>query len=96
MIDALELIFSAPVLLWDWGIMNIGYAIGREITPDEISVLQADILPRPMGVVIYPREWYDPADYFAMAEDTGAGAAGFADDSGGWPGTGGGRLAEEF
>jgi Protein of unknown function (DUF2612) len=84
-----------PMVLWDFGGMAMGYAIGRALTADEIAILSGpDIIARPMGVQVSMRETFDPLDYFGFDDDPGA--TGFADDSAGFPGVGGGRLAEEF
>lgn len=94
-ISQLVLIFGVTVQLTDWMGMAIGYAIGRALSSDEIAVLQGDILPKPMGVMINPREWFDINNFFGMLEDTRPGRAQFADDSGSSP-VGGGKLAVDF
>lgn len=63
-------LFGAPVRLADHGGMAISYVVMREPTADEVSVLDADIVPRPMGVKV-TRAWA-PAIYFGFAEDPGA------------------------
>jgi hypothetical protein len=91
LIGELALIFpGAPVRLFDFEHMTIGYLIGVVLTADEIAVLSGDILPRPMGVQVKPRGFYDPAAYFGFADDPSA--KGFADDTIRGPG----KLAEGF
>jgi hypothetical protein len=86
--------FGAPVTLIDHGGMSITYQVGREPTADELAMLNDDIVARPMGVQV-TRQWYDP-DYFALEEVSDPGGHGLADDSGGYPGVGGGDLITDF
>lgn len=92
-----QLFGAYPMIVWDFGGMSMGYAIGRTLTVDELAILSGpDIISRPMGVQVSVRETFDSSAYFGFAEDTGTGAMGFADDTAGFPGTGGGPLALEF
>jgi len=90
-IASIGIIFpGAPVRLFDFEGMAIGFLIGVSLTADDISVLSGDILPRPMGVRINPRGFYDPNAYFGFADDPNA--KGFSDDTIRGPG----KLAEGF
>jgi hypothetical protein len=91
LIAGLALIFpGAPIRYFDLGGMTISYLIGAVLTADDVAVLSGDILPRPAGVEINPRAYFDPAAYFGFAEDPNA--KGFADDVVRGPG----KLAEGF
>lgn len=91
--DMLANMFGVAVQLTDYGGMSVAYVIFREPTSDEIAVLDEDILARSMGVKV-SRSWVPATGYFGFAENPNA--LGFADDSGGYPGTGGGELAVDF
>lgn len=83
--NVLSFIFGAPIVnVDDFGGMNIGIAIGRQLTQLEQAILtQIDLLPRPACVTIVSVTSYDPADYFGFSELSGAvyqpGALGFGE-----------------
>lgn len=88
-IAELETIFGVEVRFSDLGGMAISISVGRIPTADEIAVLQADILPRPMGVKLFTQ--YHAAGAFGF-DDT-PGATTFSENGGASVGTG---FAEIF
>jgi len=70
----------------------IEIATGAPPSADIIALLDEGPVPRAMGVGV-GRDWYDPAEWFAFAEDTAPNAKGFGEL--GDP-TKGGGLAELF
>jgi hypothetical protein len=85
---------STPFRYYDLGGMAVGIEVGTGAPPsaDQLALLDNGPSPRAMAVGV-GREWYHADDYFAFAEDTGAGAKGFglASDP-----TVGGKLAMLF
>lgn len=91
-VGVLSALLGTSIQITDFGGMAIGIAIGRAPSADELAILNTDVLARPMGVTM-SRVWVPPG-YFGFAEDPLA--LGFADDSAGEPGTGGGTFAVDF
>ena len=74
------------------GGMSFGYGVSRILTADELALLSGDILPRPIGVEVGPREHFDIANFFGF--DDQPGALGFDAEDPGDPA--GGSFAEDF
>lgn len=96
-VAALTTIFGAtPFRYYDLGGMAVGLELGTGAAPssDIIALIDRDtgLVAVADGVGV-GRVWYDPADYFAFAEDLGAGAKGFGLES---DASIGGRLAMLF
>ncbi len=74
---------STPWRYYDLGGMVIGTDVGTGTTPPSNDTIA--LLDRDTGLVAVAdgvgdiREWYDPAEWFAFAEDTGSGADGFTE-----------------
>lgn len=91
--SALSFIFGgAPTVVDDIGGMSFGIAIGRGVTLTEIALLDQDILPRPAGVRIAWRGYYNAADGY-LGFDGQPGAVGFQEEGATGPA---GFLMEEF
>jgi hypothetical protein len=94
-LDFLVFVFGAtPFRFFDLGGMSVGIEIGSGAPPpdDQIALLDAGPTTRAMAVGVI-RVWYDPAEWFAFAEDTAPNAKGFGEI--GDP-TKGGGMAEIF
>lgn len=72
--------------------MLVETGTGLPPTADQMALLDDGPVPRAMAVGV-GRDWYDPASYFAFAEDIGAGAKGFGEIG---DATKGGKFAEIF
>lgn len=91
-VAALEYMFNAPAVVDDPGTMAIGLYIGRQLTLTERAIITGlDILPRPAGVRIATRGYYNSDGYLGW--DTQTGAVPFAEE--GYTGPLG-FLMEEF
>lgn len=91
-VRALNFMFSAPAVIDDPGTMAIGVAIGRQLTLVERAIItELDILPRPSGVRIAWRGYYNGNGYLGFEGQPGA--APFAEE--GYTGPLG-YLMEEF
>lgn len=73
-LSSLSLLFSSsdetvPVILDDPGTMHIGIAIGRPITYlEKLLISEVDILPRPAGVQLDYRSWFQNGNVFGFQE----------------------------
>ena len=71
---SLSLLFSSsdetvPVILDDPGTMHIGIAIGRPVTYlEKLLISEVDILPRPAGVQLDYRSWFQNGNVFGFQE----------------------------
>lgn len=91
-IKALTFIFNAQTIIDDPGDMTIGIYIGRPITLTELAIITGlDILPRPAGVRIRTRGYFNSTGYLGFNGQLGA--APFAEE--GYTGPLG-QLLEEF
>lgn len=91
-VKALNFMFNAPAVINDPGTMAIDVYIGRNITlVEQAIVTQLDILPRPAGVRINTRGYYNGSGYLGF--DGQPGAVPFAEE--GYVGPIG-ALMEEF
>lgn len=80
-LDFLVFVFGVtPFRYYDLGAMTVGIEIGTGASPsaDEIALLDDGPTTRAMAVGV-GREWYDPAGWFAFAEDTAPNAKGFTE-----------------
>lgn len=95
LLQILTQVFQADVRLSDFGGMRIGYAIARNVTADEIAILNGGaggtILARPMGVHV-TQQWFVEGDFFGF-DDT-PGALTFGEEN--LPAPPGGRFSEIF
>lgn len=94
-VTALEFVFDpTPFRFIDLGYMSVivEIATGAPPSDDQIALLDYGPMPRAMAVGV-GRDWYDPASYFAFADDVGAGAKGFGEIG---DATKGGPMAEIF
>ena len=64
-------IFGVEIRFISFGYMSINVMVGRDPTVDEISALQADILPRPAAVQMTVGS-YVPGGFFGFFGTTGA------------------------
>jgi Protein of unknown function (DUF2612) len=88
---ALSYVFGGvPCVVEDVGGMAIGIAIGRPVTLMEVALMNLDILPRPAGVRIAWRGYYDASSYLGFEGQPGAQP--FAEEGA----TTGPQLLEEF
>ena len=72
-IKALTFMFDAPAIVDDPGTMAIGVYIGRNLTLVERALLtQLDILPRPAGVRIETRGYFNGSGYLGFEGQDGA------------------------
>lgn len=60
---------SVPVILDDPGTMSISIAIGRQVTYlEKLLISEIDILPRPAGVRLEARSWFNNGNVFGFQE----------------------------
>lgn len=91
-IKSLQFIFNAPAIIDDQGDMAVSVYIGRYLSLTELAIITGlDILPRPSGVRIRTRGYYNGTGYLGF--DGQPGAAPFAEE--GYVGPLG-QLMEEF
>jgi hypothetical protein len=91
-VQAIRFMFGAPALIDDRGTMTMDVFIGRPLTLVERAIITGlDILPRPSGVRIQTRGYYNAAGYLGFEGQPGA--ITFAEE--GTPGPLG-LLMEEF
>lgn len=91
--SALSFMFGGvPTVVDDPGGMAVGVAIGRPVTLTEIALLNQDILPRPAGVRVSWRGYYNAAEGY-LGFDGQPGAVGFKEEGATGPA---GFLMEEF
>lgn len=91
-IRALSFIFDAPAVIDDRGDMAVSVYIGRPLSLTELAIITGlDILPRPSGVRIATRGYYNGDGYLGF--DGQEGAATFSEE--GYTGPIG-QLMEEF
>lgn len=91
-IKSLQFIFNAPAIIDDQGDMTVSIYIGRYLSLTEIAIITGlDILPRPAGVRIRTRGYYDGNGYLGFDGQTNANP--FAEE--GYVGPLG-QLMEEF
>lgn len=91
-INSLNFIFNAPAIIDDRGTMALAIYIGRPLSLTELAIITGlDILPRPAGVRIETRGYYNANGYLGFEGQTGA--ATFAEE--GYIGLVG-QLTEEF
>lgn len=91
-IRSLTFIFNAPAIIDDRGIMAVNIYIGRPLSLTELAIITGlDILPRPSGVRVATRGYYNGVGYLGFNGQPGA--APFAEE--GYVGPIG-QLLEEF
>jgi hypothetical protein len=60
---------TVPVILDDPGTMHIGIAVGRPVTYlEKLLINEVDILPRPAGVQLDYRSWFQNGNVFGFQE----------------------------
>jgi len=66
-IRSLQFIFNAPAIIDDPADMTVGIFIGRYLSLTELAIITGlDILPRPAGVRIRTRGYYDDTGYLGF------------------------------